>query len=146
MGDSTLHKLVWRVYFIGIRYKDSVARRALPRQLPGAQDLSRVYNLASPAFGEVLFHRINGSGCFRCTLTKSQYNYSQLDKEAFAIILCLKLLHQFQYHHDRLFHIITYHKPLPQLLGEHKPVPVHNAARLPRYSLILASYYYKLEF
>ena len=30
--------------------------------------------------------------------------------------------------------------------SEHKPVPVHTTARLQRYSLILASYNYKLEF
>ena len=45
-----------------------------------------------------------------CTLTKSQRNYSQLDKEAFSIIFCLKRFHQFLY--GRLFHIITDHKPL----------------------------------
>ena len=47
---------------------------------------------------------------------------------------------------SRLFHILTDHKPLLQLLGEHKHVPVHTAARLQRYSLILVSYNYKLEF
>ena len=41
-----------------------------------------------------------------------------------------------------IFHIITDHNPLLQLLGEHKPVPVHTATRLQRYSLILASYNY----
>ena len=44
--------------------------------------------------GGVLFHRINGSdrpvAFASCTLTKSQRNYSQLDKEAFSIIFCLK--------------------------------------------------------
>ena len=79
-----------------------------------------------------------------CTLTKSQRNYSQLDKEAFSIIFCLKRFHKFLY--GRLFHIIADHKLLVQLLGEHKPVPVHTAARLQRYPLILASYNYKLEF
>ena len=85
--------------------------------------------------GGVLFHRMNGSdrpvAFASCTLTKSQRNYSQLDKEAFSIIFCLKRFHQFLY--GRLFHIITDHKPLLQLLGEHKPVPVHTAARLQCY-------------
>jgi len=98
--------------------------------------------------GGVLFHRINGNdrpvAFASCSLTKSQKNYSQLDKEAFAIIFCLKRFHQFLY--GRAFHIITDHKPLLQLLGEGKPVPVHTAARLQRYSLILASYKYKLLF
>ena len=92
--------------------------------------------------GGVLFHRMNGSDrpvvFAYCTLTKCQRNYSQLDKEAFSIIFCLKRFHQFLY--------ITDHKPLLQLLGEPKPVPVHTAVRFQRYSLILASYNYKLEF
>ena len=56
----------------------------------------------------------------------------------------MKRFHQFLY--GRAFHIITDHKPLLQLLGEGKPVPVHTAARLQRYALILASYNYKLLF
>ena len=98
--------------------------------------------------GGVLFHRIDNNdrpvAFASCSLSKCQKNYSQLDKEAFSIIFCLKRFHQFLY--GRSFHIITDHKPLLQLLGEHKPVPVHTAARLQRYSLILASYNYKLEF
>ena len=94
------------------------------------------------------FHRINGSdrpvAFASCTLTKSQRNYSELDKEACSIIFCFKRFHQFLY--GRLFHIITDHNPLLQLLGEHKHVPVHTAARLQRYSLIIVSYNYKLEF
>ena len=98
--------------------------------------------------GGVLFHCIDNNDrpvvFASCSLSKCQKNYSQLDKEAFSIIFCLKRFHQFLY--GRSFHIITDHKPLLQLLGEHKPVPVHTAARLQRYSLILASYNYKLEF
>ena len=108
-----------------------------------------VYKLFSAyGCGGVLFHRIDNNdrpvAFASCSLSKCQKNYSQLDKEAFSIIFCLKRFHQFLY--GRSFHIITDHKPLLQLLGEHKPVPVHTAARLQRYSLILASYNYKLEF
>ena len=96
----------------------------------------------------VLFHRINGCdrpGAFAsCTLTKSQSNYSQLDNEEFFIIFHLNRFHQFIC--GRLFHIITDHKRLLHLLGDHKLVPVHTAARHQRYSLVLASYNYKLEF
>ena len=44
------------------------------------------------------------------------------------------------------FTIITDHKPLLQLLGPSRPVPVQAAARLQRWALILASYDYKLEY
>ena len=79
--------------------------------------------------GGVLFHRIDNNdrpvAFALCSLSKRQKNYSQLDKEAVYIIFCLKLFHQFQY--GRPFHIITDHKPLLQLFGEHKPVPVYTA-------------------
>jgi len=98
--------------------------------------------------GAVLSHRIDGQdrpvAFASCTLTKAQKNYSQLDKEAFAIIFGLKKFHQFIY--GREFTIITDHKPLLCLLGHDQPVPLHAAARLQRWSLILASYKYKLEY
>ena len=53
---------------------------------------------ASSAYGcgRVLFHRINGSerpvAFASCTLTKSQRNYSPLDKEAFFDHLLLKTI------------------------------------------------------
>ena len=98
--------------------------------------------------GAVLSHLIDGQ--FRpiafasCSLTKTQKNYSQLDKEALSIIFGLKRFHQFLY--GRHFTILTDHKPLLTLLGPDKPVPVHCAARLQRWSLILAAYDYELEY
>ena len=45
----------------------------------------------------VLFHRINGSdrpvAFASCTLTKSQRNYSQLEKEAISIIFCYMIVY-----------------------------------------------------
>lgn len=98
--------------------------------------------------GAVLSHLIDGN--FRpiafasCSLNSAQRNYSQLDKEAFSIIFGLKRFHQFLY--GRSFTIITDHKPLLTLLSPVKSVPQHCAARLQRWSLILASYDYKLEY
>ena len=98
--------------------------------------------------GAVLSHRINGQdrpvAFASCSLTEAQKNYSQLDKEAFSIIFGLKRFHQFLC--GRSFTIITDHKPLLQLLGPSRPVPVQAAARLQRWALILASYDYKLEY
>jgi transposase InsO family protein len=98
--------------------------------------------------GCVLSHRINGLdrpiAFASCTLTPTQQNYSQLDKEAFSIIFGLKRFSQFLY--GRSFTIITDHRPLLQLLGPHKPVPYQAAARLQRWALILASYNYSIEY
>ena len=78
-----------------------------------------------------------------CTLSKARRNYAQLDKEAFSIIFGVTKFHQFLY--GWRFVIVTDHKPLLQLLGPHKPTPVHAAARLQRWSLMLASYHYDIE-
>lgn len=98
--------------------------------------------------GAVLSHHIQGQdrpiAFASCSLTKAQRNYSQLDKEAFSIIFGLKRFHQFLY--GRSFTIITDHKPLLQLLGPSRPIPVQAAARLQRWGLILAFYDYKLEY
>ena len=64
--------------------------------------------------GVVLSHRIDSQdrpvAFASVTLTSAQKNYSQLDKEAFAIIFGLKRFHQFLAGHE--FTIITDHKPL----------------------------------
>ena len=98
--------------------------------------------------GAVLSHVINGKhqpiASASCTLTETQKNYSQLEKEAFSIIFGLKRFHQ--YLCGRSFTILTDHRPLLTLLGPHRPVPSHTASRLQRWALILASYHYKIEY
>ena len=52
------------------------------------------------------------------TLSNSERNYSQIDKESLAIIFAVKHFHFFLYGKDR-FTIYTDHKPLISLFGEH---------------------------
>ena len=98
--------------------------------------------------GAVLSHVIDG--CYRpiafasCTLTPAQKNYSQLEKEAFSIIFGLKRFRQYLY--GRSFTILTDHRPLLALLAPDRQVPVHAAARLQRWALILQSYNYKIQY
>ena len=98
--------------------------------------------------GAVLSHYINEQ--FRpiafasCTLSEAQKNYSQLDKEAFSIIFGIKKFHQ--YLSGREFTILTDHRPLLSLFAPDRMVPLHVAARLQRWSLILQSYKYKIEY
>jgi len=79
-----------------------------------------------------------------CTLSTSQRNYSQIEKEAFSIIFSLKRFHQFLT--GRCFTIITDDRPLLSLFAPDKAVPMHTAARLQRSSLILSSYKYEYSF
>ena len=98
--------------------------------------------------GAVLSHRINGLdrpiAFASCTLTDTQKNYSQTCKEAFSIMFGLQRFRQFLC--GRSFTIITDHKSLLEIFSPSRQVPIQAAARLQRWSLILASYNYKLEF
>ena len=78
------------------------------------------------------------------TLSNSERNYSQIDKESLAIIFAVKHFHFFLYGKDR-FTIYTDHKPLISLFGEHAKLPTLVAARLQRWALTLSAYNYKIE-
>ncbi|XP_012941600.2 uncharacterized protein LOC106012630 [Aplysia californica] len=75
--------------------------------------------------GCVLFHRYS-DGSERPianvskTLTQTQRRYSQIQKEALAIIFGLNKFHQFLY--GRRFILVTDHKPLIALFGPTKPM------------------------
>ncbi|KAJ8881504.1 hypothetical protein PR048_017986 [Dryococelus australis] len=55
------------------------------------------------------------------THTKAPKNYSQIDHEALAILFGVERFSQ--YLHGRHFTLITDHKPLPYIFGEHKGIP-----------------------
>ena len=62
------------------------------------------------------------------TLTASQRNYSQIQKEALAIIYALKKFYQYLY--GRKFILVTDHQPLVAMFGPNKPTPALIANRL----------------
>ena len=77
-------------------------------------------------------------------LSKVEQRYSQLDKEALAIIYGVKKFHQYLL--GRRFTIVSDHKPLMYLLGEHKPIPKIVSARVQRWALLLGAYSYALKY
>ena len=78
------------------------------------------------------------------TLAPAERNYSQIDKEALAVIYGVKKFHQYIY--GRHVTIYTDHKPLIGLLGEDKAIPGSASPRMQRWALILAGYEYSLKF
>ena len=78
------------------------------------------------------------------TLTSSERNYAQLEKEALSLVYGVKKFHQYLY--GRQFTLVTDHKPLTAILGSKKGVPSLAAARLQRWALLLSAYSYEIQF
>lgn len=79
------------------------------------------------------------------TLKPAETNYSQIDKEALAIVYACQKWHYYLFGRAH-FTLVTDHKPLLALFGEHKSLPKLAAARLQRWALLLSAYNYTLEY
>ncbi|XP_043200519.1 uncharacterized protein K02A2.6-like isoform X3 [Amphibalanus amphitrite] len=78
------------------------------------------------------------------SLTPAERNYSQLDREALAIIFGVSKYHQYVY--GRKFVIKTDHKPLLGLLAPGKCLPMVVSPRVLRWKLTLTGYDFDLQF
>ena len=78
------------------------------------------------------------------SLSSSERNYAQLEKEALSLIFGVKKFHQYLY--GRKFKLITDHKPLTAILGSKKGIPSLAAARLQRWAILLSGYQYEIVF
>lgn len=80
------------------------------------------------------------------TLSNSEKRYSQIQKEATAIIFGVRRFHQYLYGRATPFILRTDHKPLLSIFGPNKGIPEVSANRLQRYALFLSGYNYEIEY
>ena len=78
------------------------------------------------------------------SLNSSEKNYSQIEKEGLAIIFGVTKYYMYLF--GRKFTLRTDHKPLLKIFAPDSATPVLAAARLQRWSLLLSSYQYEIEF
>ena len=78
------------------------------------------------------------------SLAPAEKNYSQIDKEALAIVFGVKYFHQYLF--GQFFTIKSDHKPLQHLLGEKKEIPGMASARVQQWALTLSAYNYTVQY
>lgn len=78
------------------------------------------------------------------TLNRTQQKYSQVDKEAYAIIFGIRKFHQYLY--GRKFTLVTDNKPVSQIFSETKGLPTMSAMRMQHYAAFLQTFDYKIRY
>lgn len=78
------------------------------------------------------------------SLTKAEQGYSQIEREALALIFAVKKFHRYIY--GRQFTLETDHKPLLRIFKSEKGIPAHTANRLQRWALTLLNYNFEIKY
>ncbi|XP_063390080.1 uncharacterized protein K02A2.6-like isoform X1 [Cydia fagiglandana] len=77
-------------------------------------------------------------------LTPAEMHYSQIHKEALAIVFATDKFHQYLF--GRKFILRTDHKPLVSIFGPNVGIPITAASRLQRWAIKLSAYDFNIEY
>lgn len=78
------------------------------------------------------------------TLSPVQQRYTQIDREAYAIIFGIRKFYQYVY--ARKFILITDNRPLTQILSPTKGLPTLSATRMQHYAIFMQSFDYDIRY
>ena len=78
------------------------------------------------------------------TVNRAERNYSQIDKEALALVWGIRKFNHYLY--GRRFTLVTDHQPLTAIFHPEKGIPAMTAARMQRYALQLATHDYEIKY
>ena len=84
-----------------------------------------------------------GKTCGIC-ISYTELKYSQLDKEALAIVFGVKKYHSYLY--GRQFVLKTDHKPLIHIFKETRAIPTLASGRIQHWALIMSAYSYTIQY
>ena len=129
--------------------KDALQTDAVLVHYDSSKPLILACDASQYGIGAVLSHKMeNGQerpiAYVSRTLNPAEKRYSQLDKEALAIVSGVKKFHNYLY--GRNFIIESDHKPLFYLFHQAKPIPQMASARIQRWALTLAAYNYSIRY
>ena len=79
-----------------------------------------------------------------CSLSTSEKNHTQLEKEGLSCVFGVKMFHMYLIGHH--FKLYTDHQPLLALLNSQRSTSPQASARIRRWSLLLSTYQYDMEF
>ena len=103
---------------------------------------------SSVGVGAVLSHMIDGVDrpieFVSRTLKPAERNYSQIEREALAIVWAVKRFHRYLY--ARQFVLCTDHRPLEMIFDPYKSLSEVVSNRIQRWGIFLTSYRYTVEF
>ena len=129
--------------------KDALQSETLLTHYDPSQPLVLACDASDYGIGAVLSHVVDDNqerpiAYISRTLSSAERHYSQLEKEALAIVFAVKKFHRYLL--GRHFVIESDHQPLKTLLGESNRIPQMASSRIVRWAIILSAYTYTIRY
>ena len=131
------------------RAKDALQSDALLTHYDPGKPLVLACDASDYGVGAILSHVVDGGkerpiAYISRTLSAAEKHYSQLEKEALAIIFAVKKFHRYLI--GRHFTIESDHQPLKTLFGETSRIPNMAPSRIVQWAVILSAYRYSIQY